>query len=221
MLIETNMTIAYKCPACGTFEFFSTSLFNVSCKKKLYLPCRCNKSGISINGTRSGECKISVPCICCGSCHDWVLTKRELLQKGINVLYCPEIGMQICFIGNDVDVRNKIDNLEKELDDLISMLGYDNYFKNTQVMIESLNKVHDIAEQGNLICECGNSDVELILFSDMIQLKCKKCPGSKMVPAGTNGDLKDILTREHLLLTHEASDFKMRKAKSFIKTDGM
>jgi len=221
MLIDTNITIAYKCPSCGTFEFFNTSLFNFLYKKEYFLPCRCKKSSISIAEATSGYYSISTPCIGCGSMHISNISKKELFSKNVKILYCPEIGMQICFIGNDEEVRNKIDNLEKEFDELINRLGYDNYFKNTQVMLDSLNRIHDIAEQGNLFCECGNNDIELILFSDKINLKCKKCPGSQMILAGSNGDLKDILKRKQILLSKDKSGYDMRNFKSFImKTDG-
>ena len=112
-----------------------------------------------------------------------------------------ETGIQQCFIGKDYIVRRKIDNIEKELDELIDMFGYDSYFKNTRVMFDSLNRVHDIAEQGNLYCECGNEDIELRLLSDKIHLKCNKCHGSISILASTNEDLKKIQTIQSIMLS--------------------
>jgi hypothetical protein len=76
----------------------------------------------------------------------------------------------LCFIGADEEVRKRIDSLEKKFDELIDLFGYDKYFLNTQVMLDALNKIHDIAESGNLYCECGSNEVELLLYEDKINL---------------------------------------------------
>jgi hypothetical protein len=109
--------------------------------------------------------------------------------------------MPICFIGRDHEVRARVDSLENELDELISMFGYDNYFKNTRVMFDTLNIIHDIAEQENLYCECGNHDIELILLPDVIQLKCKDCFRLETLKAATNEDLKNITQASKICLT--------------------
>lgn len=219
MLIDTSMTIAYKCPSCGTFEFISVSLFKILNTKESSLLCRCGNSSISVSYETSDRYRLIFPCISCGSDHIFILSKKEMLCKEINIFSCPETGMQQCFIGNDMRVRQKVDNLEKELDELINMFGYDNYFKNTQVMFDSLNKIHDIAEQGNLCCECGNDDIELTLLSDKIQLTCKKCPASRVIYAASNEDLKEILTKQQIVLLGEFSGYES-KEPFMRKTDG-
>ncbi len=215
MLIDTGVTIAYKCYSCGTFEFFNTSIFMFLHKKEHLLTCRCNNSSIAIIGENPGEVKIRIPCIGCGSEHMFVLGRKDLLSKFVNVLYCPETGMPLCFIGNDEDVRKKIDNLERELDELINLFGYDNYFKNTQVMFDALNKIHDIAETGNLFCECGNKDIELIMLPDRIHLKCTKCKGSKIIKASSNNDLKEILIKQQITLSGTYSRLTAPSLKPF------
>ena len=60
-------------------------------------------------------------------------------------------------------------------------------------MLDSLNLIHDIAERGNLFCECGNDDIELLLLSDRIYLRCNLCPGNKIIYA-------DVYKRQFLPL---------------------
>jgi len=200
MIIDTSLTIAYKCCSCGTFDFFNISLFRLLQKKHCYFTCRCKKSGFEISGEKHLKQKIKMPCIACGEDHRFELNSREVFTKGVSTFYCPQTGIHLCFVGNDIQVRRKIDNLEKELDKMIDMLGYDNYFINTRVMFDSVNRIHDIAEQGNLVCECGSEDIDLILLSDRIQLKCKKCPGSGIIRAASNEDLKIILRTQQIFL---------------------
>lgn len=200
MLLDTNITFTYKCLSCGSFDFFNISPFKLPYEKECCFSCHCKKSGIIISRESIKEYKIRIPCINCGNEHVFIITRKQLLKKDLNVFCCPETGMQQLFIGNDDMVRIRIDKLEKELDDLISMFGYDDYFINTQVMLDSLNRIHDIAEQGNLYCECGSNDIELVLLSDKINLKCRKCSEEKNINAASNKDLKDILLRKQIVL---------------------
>ncbi|MCX7842725.1 MAG: hypothetical protein N2489_06590 [Clostridia bacterium] len=200
MIIDTTMTIAYKCSSCGTFDYFGFSLFKLFNKKQQFVTCRCKNSGFSLGEAGGGRLKAVMPCLACGGEHRFILDCKEILTKGVITIFCPNTGIHLCFIGNDILVRRKIDALEKELDEMIDTLGYDNYFKNTRVMFDSLNRIHDIAEQGNLICECGSEDIELILFSDKIKLKCSRCPGSSIIQAASNEDLKKILRTKQIFL---------------------
>lgn len=201
-MINTDMTVAYKCSSCGTFEFFDVSFFKLLDKKEYCHKCRCSKSMVIIEENKPGKYLIKIPCIGCGKKHVFFFKRRDILYKrnSVKIFNCPETGVYCCVIGKGDKVRSEIDSLEKELDEMINKFGYDSYFKNTQVMFDILNILHDIAEQDNLYCECGNNDVELILLSDRINLRCKKCSGSKDIYASTNEDLKDILHKQKVLL---------------------
>lgn len=201
MIIDTGITIAYKCSSCGTYEFYNASLFALLKKRECLLTCRCKRSGITISQNSYLKFNIRVHCIACAKDHLFEIDVKEVINRGISIFYCPKTGIQLCFVGNDIQVRQKIDYLEKELDEMIDAFGYESYFKNTRVMFDSLNRIHDIAEQGNLICECGCNDIELVLLSDRIQLKCSKCPGTSTVHAASNSDLKDILDIQQIFLS--------------------
>lgn len=213
MLITTDVTIAYKCSACGSFEFFNISVFNALHAKELELSCRCLKSRIVMARENSKSLKAKIPCIGCGSEHLYVFN-RKILYSDINTFYCPLTKMELCFIGKDKSVRRKVDMLEQKLDELIDMFGYESYFKNTRVMFDALNKIHDVAEEGNLYCECGNRDIELVLLPDRIKLDCKLCSGNTIIMAASNEDLKDILTREKIILAREYFGYEPRESRT-------
>jgi hypothetical protein len=207
MLIDTTITVAYKCTSCGSFEFFNVSIF-----KLLYneysLACRCKKSCITMRREGGNSFLISIPCIGCDDEHTYLFTKKSILFGEPVVFNCPETGMQICFVGRDEAVCNKIDDLEKEFDELMDTYGYESYFRNTRVMIDTLNRIHDIALCGSIICECGGSDIELVLLSDCILLRCGRCGGSKRIPAAKNSDLKNMLAMNQILITKEAFQYR-------------
>jgi len=211
MLVDADITIAYKCSSCGSFEFFNVSLFKLFSKKDFNFACRCGKSGIRIKKGYDGSYSMLIPCIGCGLQHSFEVRRKEILCNRISEFICPVTNVKQCFMGKDAAVRKKVDNLEKELDQLIDTFGYDNYFVNTQVMFDLLNKVHDIAEQGNLYCECGNDDIELVLFSDRIYLKCKKCFAGRSILATSNEHLKNIFAEQEILLTGKLPYYKRQE----------
>ncbi len=203
MLIDTSITIAYKCTSCGSFEFFNVSMFTLTYRKSCVLPCRCRKSCVSIKQEGEGSYLISIPCIGCDNEHTYLIAKKPMLLGETVVLNCPETGMQICFIGRDEAVRRKVDSLEEEFDELMDTYGYENYFRNTQVMFDTLNHIHDIALKGNLSCECGDSEIELVLLSDCILLRCGRCGGSQTIPAAKNEDLREVLKKSQFFITRD------------------
>lgn len=207
MLIDASVTIAYKCTFCGSFKFLNISLFTFLYKKICSLSCHCKKSWIVIKQEGENNYLFNIPCIGCGREHTYLLKRKNILSGRTETINCPDTGMQICFIGRDEVVRKKIDNLEKEFDKLMDTYGYESYFRNTQVMFDTLNRLHDIAMSGNLYCECGNSDIELALLSDSVLLTCCKCGGMKRIPAVKNKDLKEILTKSRIMITEDVFQY--------------
>jgi hypothetical protein len=207
MLIDMHVTIAYKCFSCGTFEFTNINLFELFLHNTYVSRCRCNGAKLEITGISRNKYKISVPCIGCGSEHFWILDREQFFNNDILINTCPVTGIKHCFMGRDADVRNYIDNFEKELDVIIDDLGYENYFNNTQVMIDTLNKIHDIAEQGNLHCECGCEDIKVSMLRKGIYLKCAQCSGNKFIPASSNNDLKKTMKKVSIVLLNTKSKY--------------
>jgi hypothetical protein len=138
-------------------------------------------------------------------------------MKPVSVLHCPGTGIELCFIGNDEEVRKRIDSLEKKFDELIDLFGYDKYFKNTQVMFDALNRIHDIAESGNLYCECGSNEIEMLLYEDEIHLKCLRCFANIVIDASSNKDLKDILKKHQIVLVKNSNEFMQRSSKQLVR----
>lgn len=220
MLIDTGIAIAYKCSSCGSFEFYNTSLFVLLFGKENCFSCRCKKSEFTISETNDGYLA-KIPCIGCGNEHVYTFGRKAVLKKEIIAFNCPETDIQLCFIGKDEQVRKKVDSMEKELDKIIDMFGYESYFNNTQVMLDTLNKIHDIAEQGNLCCECGNSDIELLLLPDVILLKCRRCSAEDIIYAATNKDLRETLLKKYIMVAPNSTSDHNGKAERFCrKTDG-
>ena len=207
MLIDMDVTIAYKCFCCGMFDFTNINLFKFNRHKSIVPKCKCEGTKLDLVEVCKNNYKITVPCIACGAEHSLIIKREDLTSKDIMIYTCPVTRIKQCFIGRDSSVRDHVDKFEKELDVIIDGLGYENYFVNTQVMIETLNKIHDIAEQGELRCQCGCSDISVSLHRKGIYLKCPQCTGTKFIPAASNNDLKKTIQKVRIILAGKKSKF--------------
>lgn len=203
MLIDMDVTIAYKCSSCGTFEFTNISLFKFCLQGNLRAKCRCKGTKLEIAKLGNKEYSITVPCISCGREHSHIIGREELISKKILILSCPITNTSQCFVGADELVRKKVDIFERELDEMLDKLGFDNYFENTRVMLDTLNIIHEIAEKGQLHCKCGCRDIIVSLLPGEVFLKCRKCSRSKLIPAASNSDLKKTLQKSDIYLAEK------------------
>lgn len=202
--INTLNTVAYKCPVCGSIEFDQFCLFDVWGKKKHTISCRCKKSSIIFFIKSGNKCVINVPCIACNEKHVFIREIKELWANNLIKLSCPYSGIDICFIGSDEKVRSSVDLYEMRMDVLMNDIGYEDYFVNNTVMLNTIDRIHDIAEKGNLICECGSIDIDLQMYYDRVELFCNKCKITEVIKAATNQDLKITLSRDSIVLCQDS-----------------
>ncbi len=204
MIIERRKLLSYRCPFCGSVKYEPFSIFDFQRGCKLVRLCNCRKSALQAYKDRHGRYLFEIPCIACGSIHEVKFSERSLWDRSINCILCDKTNTEISYIGNHTEVHGKVDSFEKEIDELIYRLGYNDYFKNVRIMLEVLNKIHDLAEEGSVICECGSSNVELILHSNRVKISCKACCASIYVYARTSQDLADLNNCRSLLILGQA-----------------
>ena len=61
-----------------------------------------------------------------------------------------------------------------------------------QILLEAFNRVHDLAEEGELFCPCGGHEFTADIAEDAIHLECTRCGSSAIIPAKTPDDLKQL-----------------------------
>ncbi len=203
MVIDRVNTVAYKCPVCGSIEFNSVSVFDFSGRRSYTIKCSCKKGFVKIIPKAQQKCTVTMPCIACNKVHLYTLPFKAFWTKKPITFHCPGTGMELCFIGNDDDVRKLVDVYELEMDLLMNNIGYDDYFVNNTVMLSTIDKIHDIAEKDNLLCQCGSHDIDLEMYSDQVELRCNRCRMTEIIKASTNHDLKLTLGKNSIILCQD------------------
>lgn len=108
--------------------------------------------------------------------------------------------MEIGFVGKDESVRDALDHHEDLLKSILEEMGIPELCKNIEVVIESINYIHDLAELGKIHCECGNNNVEMDVLTNVLKLRCTFCGNEISLFTRNNEDLKCIQAQTMIYL---------------------
>ncbi|AEG61914.1 hypothetical protein [Desulforamulus ruminis] len=201
MLLNTVTTLAIRCPECGALEFHNLSRFAFSGRRSLQVTCSCGAFLLGIVRKKSHSYWLQIPCVVCESKHLKEISGVRLWSGEPFDFICPDSGLELGFIGRAEEVKDLAQTLDTGLEALIDEIGYDEYFNNPEVMHQVMQCLQEIADNGGLFCQCGNSRIEVEVFLDRLELHCKECDSVNIIYAETEEDLKVIQEVETIELT--------------------
>jgi hypothetical protein len=221
MLITTNAIMAMRCPDCGKMEYHDFSRFAIYKSRTVNIKCSCGAVKLIINTKNNSFYWLQIPCLVCETKHFIEISGKSLWSGDITRLSCQDTELELGYIGPESKVRQIISDQEQELEALVDEINCDGYFHNSNIMYEVLNCLHEIAEQGELYCQCGNYKIEVELFPDCLELHCKNCDSINIIYAETEEDLNVIRQVESIELARHgfkcldslASTSKPKKAR--------
>ena len=192
MLIKISTTIALSCPACGRLEREEINIFELPVGKLKQLSCSCGAEKASIKKTDNSRVQINYFCLHCNKAHKINVSAHKFWHsKKLIPLSCRETGLNPGFFGKSTLVNEEIIKEKQDLELMAAELGFDD-FKNPDVMLQALDFIHDIAEEGALSCECSSDNINIELFSDKIQLICNDCGALLNIAAVNKSDLQKL-----------------------------
>lgn len=200
MLITTETLLAMRCPECGKLEFHQLSRFAFSGRKAIQITCSCGAVKLTMTTKKGSGYFLHIPCLVCEGKHLRSLSVKRMWSGEVTELFCPDTGMELGYLGPSEEVRSLMSDYEDELEALVNEFDSDDYFHNSEIMYEVLNCLHDIAEQGLLYCQCGNTQIEVDIFPDRLELHCKRCNSINIIYAETEEDLNVIQQVEEIEL---------------------
>lgn len=202
MLISGHRTLLIKCHHCGRLREYDINLFNISENRSTNFSCKCGKENISIKKKNKKTYLIEILCFGCGQKHLYKYSLKDLISKNLTFNCIDEI--EICFIG-DHDVADEIINdYDLKFGKMFLDLGFDDYFKNSQVFAACLNKIDRLRDNGKISCDCQNENINIEIFPDRVEIKCLGCGSVQIVYAETEEDL-DVLSKKKRIILHEHS----------------
>ncbi len=123
VLKNTESTIAYRCPHCGSGILSLVGVFALS-GDMIKLKCDCGKSELLLQKCGDGKLRITVPCMFCPKPHQYVFSHSAFFDESIYSIPCAMTGIDICFIGHKDDVLSALDESEKQILEMLKEAGY-------------------------------------------------------------------------------------------------
>lgn len=201
MLIATSTVIALRCSACGKLEEHALSYFDFAGKKTNQVKCSsCETLKLNIGTKDRKRFWLQIPCVLCDAKHMYYFKKHELWNEGAIQIFCSESRVDIGFVGAAKEVSKMVASYEQDLIDLLEEMDQDDFFHNPHIMMEILNQVHDIAEEGYLLCGCGNRQIDVDILPDRLELTCPSCGAVGIIYAETDEDIEFVRQIEVLEL---------------------
>lgn len=202
MIINTNFCLAFKCYKCDHVQLFDISIFKMLQKENSILKCQCKGTYIRLIKINDDKFKLAIYCKKCDVTHIFLLSKRAVFSKNVFVIYCPYSKCELCVIGKNRDlVLEEVDRIERKIEHYVNKkCNKKDYFTNSKVVFESLDKISSIIKQGKVICKCGSTDISIYLLKDRLLLRCNNCMAKKEIKAASNKDLVNLLNKKGIFL---------------------
>ena len=201
MIISTQRSLALRCPLCGRLGNHTISIFDFSKRTPLRVICKCGFNKLIINTKNFKEFYLHLSCLICEEIHIIKFTRQELWEKSVLVIRCTETGQELGYLGDETVLDKIIKQKQNDIESIMNNLGFDDYFTNPQVMLEVLNHLHQLAEQNQMFCLCGNNQIEIDVFPEKLELHCSFCQSLHIIYAETLEDLRIVKQASSIALT--------------------
>lgn len=198
MIIGAVATLALYCPRCGKIQNHDVSRFIMKDSARLDLYCSCGQLQAVFTACRH-QYLLNIPCLVCQTNHVISLDKKKFWHAKFEKIYCVQENLELGFFGKRNLIEKMLADHKREFDSLVHEMAFDDYgeyIENPLIMLEILNRIHDIAENGGIFCSCGSTAVEINLLPDGIELSCIHCGAQKIIDARREQDLTLINSLE-------------------------
>ncbi len=70
--------------------------------------------------------------------------------------------------------------------------GGKNFIEKQRILLEALNRIHDMARDGRIICPCGSEALTADIRGSYIALECEHCGSFNVLRAENANDLERL-----------------------------
>lgn len=189
MIHNTNAVLGIRCAKCGKLNYHGLSLFLFAGQKTLQLKCTCGANDVAISLSGKNKFTLQVNCALCDASHLYQHTLQELWNSEFMTLTCQETALEVAFWGQKSKVKSAWRKQEKTVLDMVEDIGFSDYFDNPDIMYQVLEHLNTLSEKGCLECQCGNTNIDLEILPDRLQLACGECGAQGLIFAENQRDL--------------------------------
>jgi len=191
MLLDTLCSVALYCQRCGQIHVRDIPYF--SGQEEIALLCgNCLYEQAVFRLLPQRGLQMRVPCGVCNTWNQFNFPLRQLKSVRFEKIYCREDRFELGYIGAWQAIAEFLDFNAAEFDALHPGDG-DNFMGRQQILLEAVNRVHDLVEKGAVSCSCGSREFTASVADGTILLECVHCGGYSQIPAEAAEDLRQLV----------------------------
>ncbi|NLJ99695.1 MAG: hypothetical protein GX318_00460 [Clostridia bacterium] len=219
-VIATSTKLVLRCPSCGEVGYHDLLMFTFAHSISSKYECSCGFPVAYLSTRDKKHYLLQIECCFCEDIHPYYYLRKDLWGGETLSLECDDSGLEVAFVGSEENVREAIENSNKSLAEMAEDLGFGDYFTNPEIMYGILDYLNQLAEDGNLYCQCGYYNIEIEIYPDRLELKCDACGCMGMIMAQKEKDLEAVrdlpkmeLTRKGIVYLGEHRERSRRRFK--------
>ena len=191
MLLDTLCSIALFCQRCGQIHVQDVPYF--SGQGEMALSCsNCSHEQAFFRLRPQKGLQLRIPCGVCDTWNSFSFSLHQLKSLRFEKIYCKEDYFELGYIGVWQAIAEFLDFNAAEFEALHPSDG-DNFMGRQQILLEAVNRVHDLVEKAAILCSCGNHDFTASVADNMIILECIHCGAYSLIPAAEAKDLRQLV----------------------------
>lgn len=190
VLIREACSAAFYCQRCGKVHVHDIPYFTAN---RTVLRCdRCGQTQVVCERNAGGrQIVFTVGCVLCGNESRAVYSLKSLPQIRLEKIFCQYDHFELGYIGRRRLIAELLAFNQAEFEALHPQDGK-NFIEKQPILLEALNRVHEMATQGDIICPCGSGLISADIRGNSIVLSCDTCGSYYVLRAETERDLARI-----------------------------
>lgn len=198
VIVDAYWSIALYCQRCGKIHIHDISYF-AGRSGAVFLKCSCNHHQATLARTMN-QFKLEIPCVVCSSSHTEFFRFKQLFRMKVEKIYCAKDHFELGYVGKRQNIEEILAFNQHEFESMIAQSGEDQMEKQ-RVLLDVLNKLHDIAEAGEIHCPCGSKAISADILGNSVILECCHCGGYSILPAKNEQDVARLNEIEQIELS--------------------
>ena len=190
MLIHDVCSLALYCQRCGSIHVHGVPYFTG--EPETSLPCgSCGHEKARVQRLSKGRIALRVRCVGCGTTNRFVYALKRLRHIGLEKIYCGRDRFELGYIGHRRRIQELMAFNQAEFEALHPE-GGKHFVVRQRVLLEALNRLHDMAMNGDIVCPCGSGYISADIRGSSIILECERCGSFYVLRAEDERDLSRL-----------------------------
>jgi len=190
VIVQTEFSVALYCQQCGKIHVHDVPYF-IGSADKIIFHCKFKHEQATLIRTKSHFFRLRIPCVVCNSVHEAVFSLHQLMRMKVEKIYCAKDFFELGYIGKRQEIK-EILMFNRQGFEILEHENHGEKIEKQQILLEAINRIHDIAEAGGIICPCGSKAIEADVLGSAVRLTCCHCGNYELLAAGRERDLDEL-----------------------------